>query len=140
MTIEHSAAGGIVVRKIKGGIKVLLIKDSYGRWTWPKGHAEPGETPEETALREVREETGIKELKVIEKAGEQRYSYMSGPDRIAKTVHVYLMETSQEKLVIQVSEISEGGWFAPEEALETIGYEGSRKILEKAIGIVKTKD
>ena len=136
---KRIAAGGVVVRKAEDGIKVLLIKDSYGHWIWPKGHAEEGETVSETAIREVQEETGIKELVILQKVGQQEYIYPFEGIDILKIVYIFLMETSQENLVIQTSEIDEGKWFSMEEAIDVIGYEGSNVILKNALDTYKNK-
>jgi len=58
MKKEYSAAG-IVICKNEGKLSVLLIKDRFGKWTWPKGHIEKGETPQEAAEREIKEEVGL---------------------------------------------------------------------------------
>jgi len=131
---KRTAAGGIVITREEGSVRVLLIKDSYGRWTWPKGHTEEDETPEETALREVFEETGLNRLKIISSVGKQEYWYTLEGEKIFKTVHIFLIEAAPgQKLSIQTEEIAEGKWLSPEEALETIEYEGSRDLLEKGI-------
>ncbi len=131
---KQLAAGGVVVKKEDDALRVLLIKDSYGHWTWPKGHAEAGETPEETALREISEETGLTRLDVLEELGIQEYCFTLDDKKIVKTVHIFLVEASgDEELIIQTAEILEGKWLSPEEALETIEYEGSRELLEKGI-------
>ena len=138
MAEKQYAAGGIVIKREGGARKVLLIKDSYGHWIWPKGHVEKGESPDETAVREVSEETGLKSLKIIAEVGTQQYYFTLKGKKIFKTVHVFLMEnTAKEKLAAQTSEINAAEWFSPEEALEKIEYKGSRGLLEKALGIFK---
>ncbi len=124
------------MRKTGRKAEVLLIKDSYGRWTWAKGHIERGETPEEAAVREISEETGLKELKILEELGKQEYFFTLKGEKIFKTVHVFLVQASgDEKLDIQTSEIQDGKWYGPEEALEKIEYKDSAPLLEKGIEI-----
>jgi 8-oxo-dGTP pyrophosphatase MutT (NUDIX family) len=136
MVKRHFAAGGVIIKREGSLLKVLLIKDSYGHWTWPKGHVEEGETPEETALREIFEETGLKQIKILSLLGKQEYYYTLAGEEIFKTVHIFLVEeTADEPLNIQTQEIEEGRWFAPEEALDTIEYKGSRDLLEKGLNI-----
>lgn len=128
-----------MIRKSSGRMEILLIKDRFSRWTWPKGHIEPGETPECAALREINEETGLNTLRVETKLGEQQYCFFSGLNRVSKTVYVFLVEAKTgETLKIQPSEISDGAWFSEEDALNVIEYEGSRAILNE--GIRKFKD
>ena len=137
---KQFSAGGVVIRKNSGILEVLLIKDRFGRWTWPKGHMETGETPEETALREINEETGLNTLRIDEKLGEQQYCFSVGDDQFSKTVYMYLVEAkSGEPLNLQKSEVDDGAWFSEEDALEKIDYEGSRAILEKGIKKLKNK-
>lgn len=134
MAKREFSAGGIVVKRERGRLKVLLIKDGYGRWTWPKGNIGKGESSEDAALRETREETGLKKLQIIEKFNKIDYFYRLHKDLIFKTVYLFLMEAKgREKFKIQASEIQDAKWFTPEEALETVAYKGSKEILKKAI-------
>lgn len=138
MVENQFAAGGVVVRKKEGKVEVLLIKDSYGHWIWPKGHIEEGETPQEAALREVREETGLNSLKIMQEIGRQEYYFTLCGKKIFKTVHIFLTEADPgEEVRIQTEEILDGKWLDVEEALSTIEYDGSKKILEKGIRIFK---
>ncbi len=124
------SAGGIVWNfKTK---KLLLIKDSYGRWALPKGVIEKGETSEQAAVREVQEETGLKNLKVVEKLGEIKYYYQLKGEKIFKIVIFFLMETEDEELKHEW-EIKDAEWLEPEDALEKIEYENSRKLMAKAL-------
>ena len=133
------AAGGVVLKGGAGEVKALLIKDSYGHWTWPKGHIEEGESPQEAALREVREETGLKTLKPIEELGAQEYWFNWEGEEVFKTVYIFLIEAAEgEELSIQTEEIADGEWLEADQALEKIEYEGSRALFEK--GIKKYKE
>jgi 8-oxo-dGTP pyrophosphatase MutT (NUDIX family) len=136
---EHIAAGGIVIRETERGIRVLLIKDGYGHWSWPKGHQEKGESVDRTALREVREETGLKDLHILAETGLQEYTYSLGDTEVFKKVHIYLMRTSQKELTAQTEEIEECRWFSEGEALNMIEYDGSVDILKKTIELYKHK-
>ena len=74
--VREPTAGGIIFRhnaKKPTVVEILLIQDSKGRWTIPKGHIEEGEKPTETAEREIREEVGLQEMKILE-AGRGRKS------------------------------------------------------------------
>lgn len=127
------SSGGIVMRKKGRSFYILLIKDSYGRWTWPKGHIDKPESSEEAARREIKEETGLKDVRILEKIGRTQYYYRLKKSLRFKTVEIYLCETGEEKLNIQKYELSDGRWFMPKEALETVEYKGSRGLLQKAI-------
>ena len=75
MAEREFSAGGIVVKRQGRGFDVLLIKDSYGRWSWPKGHIERDEKSADAALREIEEEVGLKNLRILGKAGRSNYFY-----------------------------------------------------------------
>lgn len=124
------SAGGIVWNRKTD--KILLIRDSYGRWALPKGVIEKGETSEQAAVREVQEETGLKNLKIIEKLGEIKYYYQLKGEKIFKIVIFFLMETEDIELKHEW-EIKEAQWFEPQEALGKIEYKNSKSLLSKAI-------
>jgi len=87
------SAGGIVFRRAEEGVEIVLVGRNAERlWALPKGTPDPGETLEETALREVREETGL-EVRIVDMVGQVEYWYTAPDgDRVQKTVHYYLME------------------------------------------------
>lgn len=129
------SAGGVVFRRIKNSkekFMFLLIKDSYGRWALPKGKIEKKETPEETAIREIGEETGIFDLKIIDKLDTIQYFFRFKGQPISKTVHNFLLETIQEELKPNY-EIQGAKWLSKEEALNTIAYSNTKEIIKKAI-------
>ncbi len=131
MPMETSAGGFVWDPR---GKKILLILDQYGKWAVPKGLIEAGESPEQAALREVKEETGI-EAKILEKLGENKYFYRREGKTIAKTVHVFLMEGTGE---IKVQwEIKGAEWVEPEKVLEKIGYGNLKELAKKAVEAVK---
>ncbi len=140
MTERQFGAGGVVMKIEDGRTLVLLIKDSYGHWTWAKGHIEKGESPSGTAIREISEETGLKQLEVVEEIGKQEYYFALHGKRIFKTVYIFLVKAAPgEELSIQRSEIREGQWFDPEKALATIEYNGSHDLLAKGIDVFRGK-
>ncbi len=95
-------AGGGLVRNEKG--EYLLIY-RRGSWDLPKGKIEPGELKKNASIREIEEETGIKQLNIIRKIGITRHTYRSGQGkRLIKKSHWYLMETKKQKLIPQVDE------------------------------------
>src|SRR6185436_9217066 len=94
MQEERIAAGGVVIATDAAGTsRVLLVhRPAYDDWSFPKGKADPGETIEQTALREVREETGIN-CRIIRALPSTRYEYLTGAGGPrAKVVHYFLME------------------------------------------------
>ncbi len=107
------AGGGLVINPFG---KVLLIF-RRGVWDLPKGKQDPGETLAQTALREVREETGVRDLKIIEKLDNGYHCYMMSKQRTLKRTRWYLMQTtSSDQLILQKEEgIQDAAWFDPKE-------------------------
>lgn len=132
MRIETSA-GGVVYRRTERGPLFLLIRDPYENWGLPKGHLERGETAEQTAVREVREETGIGHLELQEPLDTIDWFFREGPDLIHKYCHFFLMETAAEATEPQLEEgITECIWLPLDEALRTLTYDNARTVLETA--------
>jgi 8-oxo-dGTP pyrophosphatase MutT (NUDIX family) len=134
--MKEISAGGVVFR-IQNGIKqIQLIQDRYGKISLPKGKMEAGETVEQTALREILEETGIIG-NIVEPLYIIRYKY-SHPvhGTINKEVHYYLVEAIGGSLHAQIEEIRGVEWFSLAEAWiqqKQHGYENNNFVLERAL-------
>jgi 8-oxo-dGTP pyrophosphatase MutT (NUDIX family) len=129
------SSGGVVIRRTGDRIEYLLIEDAYGRWALPKGKLESGEAPEQTALREVREETGLTDLTMRAALPAVEYVYTDpGGTLVFKTVHFYLIETTPEaQLDPDPNEIGDARWFDARGMLERSGYADSLETLRRAI-------
>ena len=134
--VDEVSAGGLVVdHSGKNGLLIGRIdhKDSSGKrilWSLPKGHIEEGETPEQAALREVAEETGI-ESAIERSLGVIDFWFMAGGKRIHKTVHHYLFRETGGKLAAQESEVDEVGWFPLSEIVERLAYPDEKKLITR---------
>lgn len=130
------SAGGIVYWREAGELRIQLIRDRYGRISYAKGKREPGETVEQTALREIREETGI-DGRINELIDIIAYTYQHpAHGSVNKEVHYYLVEYQSGELKPQLEEIRSVDWYSPEEAWENqlkFGYDNNDFILEKAL-------
>jgi ADP-ribose pyrophosphatase YjhB (NUDIX family) len=132
--VDEVSAGGLVV-DATGKLGLLIgrrdLKDATGKrilWSLPKGHIEEGETPEDAALREVQEETGI--VSVIEKSlGVIDFWFMAGGKRIHKTVHHYLFRENGGVLAPQESEVDEVAWFPLSEIVDRLAYPDEKKLI-----------
>lgn len=123
---EHSC-GAVVFRRINEEHRFLLIKNRRSNhWGFPKGHMEKGETREETAIREVLEETGI-HINIID--GFCRDSQYKIGSRIEKRVEVFLASTEDTQTIIQKEEIEDYIWLRYPEALDMLKFENDKDIL-----------
>ncbi|MCD6500597.1 NUDIX domain-containing protein [bacterium] len=136
MPIEKSA-GAIVFCRKKGKIYYLLLHYEMGHWGFPKGHIEKGETIEETARREVEEETGIKDIKFVKRFKEWiKYFYKREGKNIFKIVTYLLAETHQKEVKISWEHIG-FKWLPYKEALEQLTFKNAKEILKKANDYLK---
>ncbi len=126
------SAGGVLLKDNK---EVLLIKNPSNVWTFPKGLVEKGESPEETAMREVFEETGVKG-DIIAYLGEISYFYYFKGEKIFKKVKFYLMKyvsgTPKPSW-----EVKETRFFSLKEAEKVLQYKGDKKIFKKALDMLR---
>ena len=131
--------GGVIIKKYRDNIRILLIKDPFGKWTWPKGKIDKGETALDAAIREIGEETGLNNIEHISRVGQVNYYYRRHR-LIYKTVHLYLFKFfGKETLSIKKDEIDDGKWFSDKEALSIVEYDGAKKLLSKAIKIYRKR-
>jgi 8-oxo-dGTP pyrophosphatase MutT (NUDIX family) len=129
------AAGGVAFRTANDGFEVALcLKKREKVWCLPKGLIEEGETVEEAALREVKEETGL-DGEIIGRVGEIHY-FLKG-QRYFKTVHFYLIKYVGGSLRNHGDEVDEVQWFKLSEALRVLAYKKETKILKKAEKILE---
>jgi len=128
------SAGGVVVRERSCVVIVPTRRAADGRkvLTLPKGHVDPGETPEDAALRETREEAGV-EATLREKLGEVRYFYMRSGKRIAKVVSFYLLDYASGAVEDHDQEVEVARWMPLEEAVRRLTYKGERVMAARAL-------
>ena len=124
---QEKSCGCIVINDRK---QVLLVHHNAGHWDFPKGHIEEGETEIQTAIREVKEETGIE----VQIDGDYRYVTSYSPKKdVIKEVVYFLAKNNNEDKKPQIEEVSEVKWFSFDEAINKITYDNSRDILIKLI-------
>ncbi len=138
MSIERETSyGGVVVR----GDDVMVIVPRGRRRVLglPKGGANAGESPEQTAAREVREETGITAT-VRGRLGQVDYTYRRGGRQVAKTVHFYLCEFEDGSTDDHDHEVDDARWMPLHEARQRLSYPGEREMIERALSVLAANE
>lgn len=127
-----TSAGGVVYRAESGRTEVLLVhRRNPVLWALPKGTPDAGESIAETALREVREETGIA-VEIEEPLGAISYFFVRQGIRFHKTVHFFLMHPVGGSIEEHDHEFDEVAWFQLEESLEIMSYPTEREVVQRA--------
>ena len=134
----EKSCGAVVYRKFHGNIEILLIKHvNSGHWSFPKGHMESGESEIETALREIKEETGIDVL--IDSTFRETVNY--SPKKETQKVVVYFLGRARTfELVPQEEEIAQIRWVDVGHASSVLTYENDRQIVNRAKSIILLAD
>lgn len=130
--VREPTSGGMVFRRNKktNEIEILLIQDAKDRWTIPKGHIEEGETAKVTAEREIREETGLQEMKVLNWLGKINFRYRRATSLVLMTTEIFLVQAKGDTDNLTPEDWMNGiKWFPASEALEKIEYEDIGKII-----------
>ncbi|GAB3286708.1 NUDIX hydrolase [Parasphingorhabdus pacifica] len=136
-TVDETSAGGLVVDRAKRSAAIIGRLDRKGRllWSLPKGHIEPGETPDQTAVREIAEETGITG-RVVTPIGMIDYWFVAGSRRVHKTVHHYLLDAVDGELSDEDVEVTEVAWAPLGELDEVLAYADERRLVRHAIALL----
>lgn len=129
---QEYSAGFILFRMTAGGPVFLLL--DYGRhWDYPKGHLEKGETAWRAAVRELKEETGIRQVDRVGRFQRQMHYAFYSPKKghISKTVTYFLGKTCEEHIELSAEHVGHA-WLGYEEAMERLTYDNAREILRAA--------
>lgn len=140
MVLEDNSYGFVIFRIKNKEVQFLLVKHKQGHWSFPKGHKNYGETDLDAALREVKEETGITELKILDNTVTfaEEYNYHFNRKPIKKTVRYYLGEVNaSEKVKTDNVEVTEYKWKNFNDALKTITFANTINILKQSNEAIK---
>ena len=141
--VHEVSAGGLVFKRGKRGISFAMMVDSYGKWTFPKGHVEAGESIAEAAARETLEELGLDEIRLVESLGKVDIWFL---DRfvkkgklIHKDIHYFLFETAiQTPLSPQYAErVQQVAWVPEAKVLQRSFYTDMIPIIERALSFIR---
>ena len=144
-TARAVSAGGVVLAETRPDAPVALVAHRSARgslqWTLPKGAQEEGETVTETALREVREETGL-EAELIGPLDTIDYWFVWAPERTRyhKFVHYFLMRSVGGDFAQRDHEMEDAAWFEPAEARRRMSFANERKLLDLIPEVLATQD
>lgn len=136
---KDSSFGVIPIYQDAGETRYLLIQHQAGHWAFPKGHAEPGESETQTALRELREETGICDVTLrADMHITETYRFSRNGQAVEKTVRYFVGLVRSSAVRIQDEEIRDYRWATYEEARALLTYEQARHSLEEARRLIQT--
>jgi ADP-ribose pyrophosphatase YjhB (NUDIX family) len=132
-TVDETSAGGLVVDSERSRAVLIGRLDRHGKllWSLPKGHIEARETVEQTAIREVKEETGIS-ARVLGSLGSIDYWFVAERRRVHKTVHHFLLEAVGGELSDEDVEVTEVAWVPIAEVEDRLAYTDERALVRKA--------
>ena len=132
MAVEAVSAGAILFRDTRGHREYLLLKSRPGDWEFPKGGVEGDEELQQTAIREVQEEAGVEDFRLVDGFRED-YSYVfeANGTTIHKTVHLFIARSFEASAELS-REHRDMQWRDYEQAINTITQDGPREIFERA--------
>jgi 8-oxo-dGTP pyrophosphatase MutT (NUDIX family) len=127
------SAGGVVLRKTNNKIEILLVySPPHKAWVLPKGHIDKGETIEEAAIREVKEETGLEDFEIVSKLGiVTRPSKETSGEIVEKDIHIFIFKTNSRITPAPNHEYKKAKWFGLTEGIEKIHFKPEREFLIK---------
>src|SRR5687768_13912976 len=132
----ETSSGGVVYRRGED-VEFLLIRDPYDNWGLPKGHIEGGETPQQAALREVEEETGLRDLELVAQLPTIDWYFRARGKLVHKFCHFFLLRCADGDPVPQLDEgITECKWSAPPDAVDIVSYANARDVLRAAVEVL----
>lgn len=140
--LEQISAGGVAFRQVEGEYQIAIISmNPSGRWQLPKGLIDEGETPEQAAVREVREEAGV-ETELLERIETIDYWFVSDWDeirrRIHKQVHFFLLRYTGGDVADHDDEVLESRWLLTDEAIGMLAFDSEKEVVEKAKKILES--
>jgi ADP-ribose pyrophosphatase YjhB (NUDIX family) len=138
--VREPTAGGIVFRHNQktGALELLLIQDAKNRWTIPKGHIEEGEEAKQTAEREIREETGLQEMEVMNWLGKINFRYRRVQSLVLMTTEIFLVRAKGNTDKLKPEDwMNDCKWLDAKDALDKIEYEDIGKLMLVALAKIR---
>lgn len=127
--ILDKSFGAVALRRPKGEWEVLIVQPHWGFWGLPKGHPDPGETPQQTLERELFEETNLRVVRYLSaRIFTEQYQFQHHKQRIDKTVYYYLVE-AEGVVALQENELKSYVWIPLVRSEERVTYPETKKVL-----------
>lgn len=137
--IQEKSCGLVVLRDTPKGKEYLLLHYPAGHWDFPKGHVEPGESERQTALREMEEETGIKDVSIIDGFRDTiHYYFRHDGQLISKTVVFFCAQTTENDVTIS-HEHQDHQWLPFKEAMARLTFDNAKGILQQVYNFLQAK-
>ena len=129
---QEKSCGAVVFKRQKDSAKYLILHYGAGHWDFPKGKQEKNENEEQTAIREIREETGIEDIKLLDGFKETiKYFFKKGEETVYKEVVFFLAETHSQEVTLSSEHIGYA-WLSYEHAYKKMTFNNSKELLKKA--------
>lgn len=129
---KEKSCGAVIFRRLKDGIKYLLLHYQAGYWDFPKGHMEKNEKEEQTALREIKEETGIEDIEFADNFRETiKYYFKKGEETIFKEVVFFLAQSATDEVELSKEHIGYA-WVNYGHAMKKLAFDNAKELLSKA--------
>ena len=137
---QEKSCGAVIFKRSKEGIKYLLLHYGAGHWDFPKGHQEKNEKEEQTAAREIKEETGIEDIEFVDNFRETiKYFFKKGEETVYKEVIFFLAQSATDEVTLSNEHIGYA-WLNYEHAYKKLTFNNSKELLEKADKFLKHKN
>lgn len=133
MAVRHDESFGVIpLSKASGRWEVFLIQHNRsGYWGFPKGHAEPNETPQQAAFRELKEETNLEPLHILRNEPlMEQYNFMMEGKRVHKRVSYFIAEVTGH-VALQTQEIHDGKWVPFPDAIQQVTHQEGKSLLSQ---------
>ena len=136
---KERSCGAVVFTRVGGALRFVLVCSRTGVYGFPKGHSEPGETPEKTALREIKEEVGLS-VKLLPGFHTREEYTLPHKNGLKKQVDYFLAFFADQPIIPQPEELQSAGLYAYDEAMALFRFDSSRRVLAEAYDFLLKAD